>query len=518
MSKLSSPSAWTSPYAPVEEGGATLPELVRAAARRDPDRPALIDGTSGITVTYARLAARVEQVASGLAAHGFGPGDVLALYAPNRPEWAGVALAAMAAGGAATGVPATATEGELARQLRDAGASALVTVPELIGPARAAAAAAGVRLLVAIGEAEDAIALAALRRPALPAPRATPASAVALLPFSSGTTGLPKPVMLTHANLVTATRQAGRALRLTPHDTLLATAPFSHVTGFSVVLASGLAAGATVVTLARFTPAGFADVLERHRVTVLIGAPPMMAVLAGHPALEGRDLSALRVIASGGAPLGAAQQRRVAARFPHATVGQGYGLTETTAGATLPDGVAGAVPGSVGQVAPNTELAIVDVATGAALGPGEPGEIRVRGPQVMAGYRDRPDATAAVIDPDGWLRTGDLGVVDPDGNVFVVDRLKELIKVDALQVAPAELEALLLEHPDVADAAVVPRPDERHGEVPVAVVVAARELDDAALLAWVAERVAPHKRLRAVRRVEAIPRTPGGKILRRALR
>ena len=518
MSKLSSPSAWTSPYAPVEEGGATLPELVRAAARRDPDRPALIDGTSGITVTYAGLAARVDQVASGLAAHGFGPGDVLALCAANRPEWAGVALAAMAAGGAATGVAgdrhggrARATAARRRRvRARDRARA------DRSGARRRGRGGRPPRGGDRRGRGRDRAGGAASPRAA--DARATPASAVALLPFSSGTTGLPKPVMLTHANLVTATRQVGLALRLSPHDALLAAAPFSHVTGFSVVLASGLAAGATVVTLARFTPAGFADALERHRVTVLIGAPPMMAVLEGHPALEGRDLSALRVIASGGAPLGAAQQRRVAARFPHAAVGQGYGLTETTAGATLPDGVAGAVPGSVGQVAPNTELAIVDVATGAALGPGEPGEIRVRGPQVMAGYRDRPDATAAVIDPDGWLRTGDLGVVDPDGNVFVVDRLKELIKVDALQVAPAELEALLLEHPDVADAAVVPRPDERHGEVPVAVVVAARELDDAALLAWVADRVAPHKRLRAVRRVEAIPRTPGGKILRRALR
>ncbi len=323
--------------------------------------------------------------------------------------------------------------------------------------------------------------------------------------------------MLTHANLVTAARQTGSVLRLSPDDTLLAAAPFAHVTGFTVVLAAGLAAGATVVTMPRFAPAPFAELLERHRVTVLIGAPPMMAVLAGHPALAGRDLSALRLIASGGAPLGAARQREVAARFPQAAVGQGYGMTETTAGVAFPDGVAGTVPGSVGRVAPNTELAVVDPDTGAPLGPGEPGELRVRGPQVMAGYRDRPEATAAAHAPDGWLRTGDLGHVDADGNVFVTDRLKELIKVDALQVAPAELEALLLEHPGVADAAVVPRADERHGQVPVAVVVPSGPLDDDALLAWAAARVAPHKRIRAIRRVEAIPRTPGGKIRRRML-
>ena len=497
-------TCWTSPYEPVEEGGTTLHELIAGVARRHPERPALVDGTDGATVTYAVLAARIGQVAAGLRARGFGAGDVLAILAPNRPQWAGVALAAMAAGGAATGAPPTSTRRELARQLADAGASVLVCAPELAGVARAAAADAGVRELVALGEADGLTPLAALLgRPA--ATQATAPSAVALLPFSSGTTGLPKPVMLTHANLVTAARQTGSVLRLSPDDTLLAAAPFAHVTGFTVVLAAGLAAGATVVTMARFAPAPFAELLERRRVTVLIGAPPMMAVLAGHPALAGRDLSALRLIASGGAPLGAARQREVAARFPQAAVGQGYGMTETTAGVAFPDGIAGTVPGSAGRVAPNTELAVVDPHTGAPLGPGEPGELRVRGPQVAA------------PGPDGWLRTGDLGHVDADGNVFVTDRLKELIKVDALQVAPAELEALLLEHPGVADAAVVPRADERHGQVPVAVVVPSGPLDDDALLAWAAARVAPHKRIRAIRRVAAIPRTPGGKIRRRML-
>jgi acyl-CoA synthetase (AMP-forming)/AMP-acid ligase II len=198
-------------------------------------------------------------------------------------------------------------------------------------------------------------------------------------------------------------------------------------------------------------------------------------------------------------------------------VGQGYRLTETTAGVAFPDGVTATVPGSAGRVGPNTEVIAADPVTGASLGTGAEGELHVRGPQVMAGCRDRPDATAAAFAPGGWLRTGDLGRVDAEGNVFVVDRLKELIKVDALQVAPAELEALLAEHPAVADAAVVPRADARHGQVPVAVVVPAGPLDDDALLAWAAARVAAYERPRAVHRVDAIPRTPGGKILRREL-
>jgi acyl-CoA synthetase (AMP-forming)/AMP-acid ligase II len=243
--------------------------------------------------------------------------------------------------------------------------------------------------------------------------------------------------------------------------------------------------------------------LARHRVSVVIVPPPVLPLLARSPL----DLPAVQLIVSGGAPLGAPLQEAVAARFPHAAVGQGWGLTETTACGTMPDRERGTVPGSAGRVMPNTELRV-----------GEQGELLLRGPQLMAGYLNRPDATAELIDADGWLHTGDVGHVDADGNVFVVDRIKELIKVNALQVAPAELEAVLGTHPAVAECAVIPRPDERCGEVPVAVVVARAEVDAGELIAYVAGRVAPHKRLREVRFTDAIPRTPAGKILRRRLR
>jgi acyl-CoA synthetase (AMP-forming)/AMP-acid ligase II len=202
---------------------------------------------------------------------------------------------------------------------------------------------------------------------------------------------------------------------------------------------------------------------------------------------------------------------------PHAAVGQGWGLTESTACGTMPDRALGTVPGSAGRLMPNTELRVIDPETGLDVAEGADGELLIRGPQLMAGYLNRPDATAEILDADGWLHSGDLGHIDATGNVFVVDRLKELIKVSAHQVAPAELEALLATHPGVADCAVVPRPDERHGEVPVAVVVARGDVDGDALMAWLAERVAPYKRVRAVRFVDAIPRTPAGKILRRLL-
>ena len=242
-----------------------------------------------------------------------------------------------------------------------------------------------------------------------------------------------------------------------------------------------------------------------------------MAALASAPLVDRYNVSSLELIVSGGAPLGAAMHRAVARRLPHAKGGQGYGLTETAVGITMPDRRSGTVPGSVGRVMPSTELRVVDTASGRDLGAGERGELWVRGPQVMAGYLDRPDATAAVLDGDGWLRTGDLGSVDAAGNVFVHDRLKELIKVNAHQVAPAELEALLMTHPGVADAAVVRRPDARRGEVPVAVVVPRGALDTGALIGWAAERTAPYKRLADVRVAERIPRTPAGKIMRRKL-
>jgi acyl-CoA synthetase (AMP-forming)/AMP-acid ligase II len=512
---------WTSPYPPVEVGGTTLPAMVLEAAARAGDRPALVDGATGTAVPYRLLAERVRQVAAGLAARGFAPGDVLALWAPNLPQWAGVALGAMAAGGTVTGASPAATERELAAQLADAGASVLVTVPPLVAPARSAAAAAGVRELVVLGEAEgavpirDLLAAGTATRPPEPAP-----AAVALLPYSSGTTGLPKGVELTHANLVTSVRQVTSGLRITDRDTLLAVAPFSHIMGFQVTLAVPLTAGATVVTMPRFDPGRFLELIERHRVTVLVGAPPMLRVLTAHPRAAGTDLSSLELVVCGGAALSAAAQEALAARLPQATVGQAWGLTETTVGLSMPDRTAGSVPGTVGRVMPNTELRVVDPATGRDLGPGEPGELLGRGPQVMAGYRNRPEATAAMLGPDGWLRTGDLGLVDAGGNVVIVDRLKELIKVRGHQVAPAELEALLATHPAVADAAVLGREDPDDGEVPVAVVVPrpGADPDPGELLAWVAERVAPPKRLRAVRFAEAIPRTPSGKLLRRSLR
>jgi acyl-CoA synthetase (AMP-forming)/AMP-acid ligase II len=453
---------WMSAYEPVAVGDATFHGLIAATAARRPGRVA-IDG-----LTYAQLAGRVERVAATLAARGLGPGDVLAIKAPNMAPWAGTALAAMAVGAAVTGIHPLATPEEVERQIADSGAAPLIdhfdeSLLEAVGPA--------------------------------PAARVSP-HAPALLPFSSGTSGLPKGVVLTHANLVTAVRQVQRGLRLTPDDVIAVLAPLHHVMGFVVTLGCGLAAGARLKMLPRFDPATFVD--DVQDVTVLIVPPPVLGFLVDQP----RELPAAELIVTGGAPVGAPLQRAAAERFPHAVVGQGYGLTETTAVITIPDRRLGTAPGSAGRIAPNTELRVAD------------GELLVRGPQTMRGYLRDP---AELIDADGWVHTGDLGRVEDGGDVFVVDRLKELIKVNAHQVAPAELEAVLSAHPAVVESAVVGRPDERRGEVPVAFVVARGEVDGAALMAWLAARVAPHKRLHDVVFVDRLPRTPAGKILRRAL-
>ena len=497
----------TSERPAVDVGGADLHGLVLAAARAMPDRVALIDGPSGAPVSYATLANRIGCVAAAMADRGLGPGRTAAVWLPNMPPWAGVALGTMAAGATVTGVPPQASDEELARQLEDAGARVVVTTRSHAARARAAGARAGVDVVTV----EDALAPA----PAAPVPVGD--DALALLPYSSGTTAMPKGVMLTHRNLVTAVRQVSAHLEPRPGDTFLAVAPFAHVMGFVVTLAAPLAAGATVVTMPRFDVASFLELAERHRATVLVVPPPVMQLLAHHPLVEQHDLSALELIVSGGAPLGASLQRAVARRLPGVAVGQAWGMTETSVGISGPDRRRGTTPGSVGRLMPCTELRVVDPETGRDMPPGDAGELWVRGPQVTTGYRDRPEETAALLTSDGWLRTGDLGRVDASGDVFIVDRLKELLKVSGHQVAPAELEALLCTHPAVADAAVLGRADERHGEVPIAVVVARGELEAEQLMAWTAGRVAPYKRLREVRFTDALPRTPAGKLMRRLL-
>jgi acyl-CoA synthetase (AMP-forming)/AMP-acid ligase II len=498
-------------------------DLASFALRHSPelgDRPALIDASSGRAIAYAELAPLVRRAATGLAARGFRQGDVLAIYAPNLPEYAVAAHAVMSLGGVVTTANPLYTPAELATQLTDSRARAIVTVPTFLEHARQAAAEARCRELYVIGEADEATPFGALlehgENP--PAVQIDPGDTAALL-YSSGTTGLPKGVELTHRAIVANLMQTAIALDSRKDDTILAVAPFFHALGFAVVLNTSLSVGATVMSLPRFDLEVFLRAIQDQRVTGTVIVPPIALALARHPAVEGYDLRSLRYVGCGAAPLGKEIEEECAERLG-CVFQQGYGMTEATASIAIP--AIGAPDlhryGQAGILVAGTEARVVDPDSGVDLGTGGTGEIWIRGPQLMRGYLGRPEATAETIDADGWLHSGDIGRVDEDGRVFITDRIKELIKYKAYQVAPAELEALLCSHPAVAGAAVVGTPHEAAGELPTAFVVAGEEVSDDELMSWVAERVAPHKRIRRVERIEEIPCSPSGKILRRELR
>jgi acyl-CoA synthetase (AMP-forming)/AMP-acid ligase II len=509
-----------SPHPDVEIPDMALHDLVLAGAAERGNRAAVVDGPTGRALTYGQLAAGVRQMAAGLAARGFGKGDVFAVYSPNLPEYAVAFYGVSAAGGATTTVNPLYTAGELAVQLADAGARFLLTAPPLLDRAIEAATRSGVEEIFVFGEAKGGTPFASLLSATGTAPPTIvidPATDVVALPYSSGTTGLAKGVMLTHRNLVATLVQWNAVLPTGPKDRLIAVLPFFHTYGLGLLMGWALWCGAALVSMPRFDLEEFLRVLQEQRITRALLVPPILRALAKHPLVASYDLSALELIGSGAAPLDPELERAVAERLGCPVV-QGYGLTETTtavcstAGAPL-----GPRDGSVGVLLPDTEARLVDPASGQDLGTGEPGELWVRGPQVMRGYLNAELATAAVLDPDGWLRTGDLCRVDTDGYLFVVDRIKELIKYKGYQVAPAELEAVLLAHPHVADAAVVRSPDQEAGEIPKAFVVANGPVDAEDLMAWVAEKVAPHKRIRRVEFVNDIPKGPYGKILRHIL-
>jgi acyl-CoA synthetase (AMP-forming)/AMP-acid ligase II len=391
-------------------------------------------------------------------------------------------------------------------------------VPAFLATARAAAGTAGgARIIVTGPAASDTIAFGTLlgdagQRPDEP----IDPEALALLPYSSGTTGLAKGVMLTHRACLTNVVQMLTVLPSGPADRVLAVAPFFHAVGLIVLAARALCGGATLVTLPRFEVTGFLAALQDHRITQTVVVPPIVHALARHPAVDQYDLSSLEWLGCGAAPLGAEMQQACARRIG-CPVGQGYGMTEATAAIALWHAGTPVVPGTSGRLVPGVAARITDPATGADLAPGQPGELWVRSPALMTGYLNNPDATAVTIDPGGWLHTGDIARFDAEGHLFIVDRLKELIKVKGFQVAPAELEALLRSHPAVADAAVIGVPDERTGERPKAYVVPVGPVTARELTEYVAERVAPHKQIHQVAFTDAIPTSPSGKILRRLL-
>lgn len=524
---------FTSPHPDVEIPDLSVYDsLFGSIATSDLDRIALRDGTTGDETSYRQLIGQIDALAGALAAAGIGIGDVVALHAPNVPAFATVFHGILRAGATATTVNGLYTAEEIEAQLVDAGASMLFTVSPLLPQALAAASAAGIPTdrIVVLDGAEEHASLRDLLVRRLPAPEVSfdPATHIAVLPYSSGTTGRPKGVMLSHRNLVANVQQSIPQLGMVADDRILAVLPFFHIYGMTVLLNLALSRRASLVTMPRFDLVEFLRIIQDFRCSYVFIAPPIAVALAKHPLVDQYDLSSVHTIFSGAAPLDATLGHAVESRLG-CRMRQGYGMTEMSpVSHAIALDAEGASLDSVGTTLPNMQCRIVDPETGAEVayppaGSDEEsaaGELLCAGPNVMLGYLGNEEATAQTLEADGFLHTGDIATVRGDGTVRIIERLKELIKYHGYQVAPAELEALLLGHPAIADAAVIGVPDDEGQEVPKAFVVlqAGATLADDELMTWVAEQVAPHKKIRRVEFVESIPKSASGKILRKDLR
>jgi 4-coumarate--CoA ligase len=491
-------------------------------------RVALVDAATGAEKSYRALRDEILACAGALAARGAGPGVRIGLFCPNSPSFAVVFHGILRSGATVTTINTLSTTAEIAKQLTDAQAEWLVTVSSLLPQAHAAASRAGIAAdhLIVLDGVDGHPSLADLIGGGRPAPEVTiePATHIAVLPYSSGTTGVPKGVMLSHRNLVANVQQCRVNIDLRGTDRVLAVLPFFHIYGMTVLLNLALRQRATLVTMPRFDLPEFLTHIQRYGCTYLFIAPPIAVALAKHPIVDDYDISTVHTVFSGAAPLdgdtAAAAGRRI-----HARVLQGYGMTELSpVSHAIPPNRDDIPVSSVGTMLPNLECKVVDIETGEEIedfgpdGDTRPGELWVRGPNVMLGYLGRPEATAEILDADGFLHTGDIVTCNSAGYFTIVDRLKELIKYKGYQIAPAELEALLLAHPKVMDAAVIGVLDDDHEEIPKAFVVAADGLTEAEVLEFVAANVAPHKKVRRVEFIDAIPKSSSGKIFRKELR
>lgn len=522
--------SFNSPFPDVEIPNLSVYDyLFGSITDADLEKPALVDGTSGAVTTYQALIGQINGIAGALAARGLELGDVVGLHSPNVPAFASVLHGILRAGGTATTINALYTAEDIAKQLTGSGAKFLFTVSPLYPQAKAAAEKVGIPddHVIVLDGAEGHPTLKDLLTQGAPAPEVSfdPSTQIAVLPYSSGTTGVPKGVILTHRNLVANVAQMEPRVGIDGDDAILALLPFFHIYGLTVLLNIALKLRAKLVTMPKFDLVEFLRIIQDNKLTYLFIAPPVAVALAKHPLVGEYDLSSVHTIFSGAAPLDEELGKAVAKRLD-TRVRQGYGMSELSP-------VSHAIPfdrddmplSSVGLPLANTVNKLVDPETLDEIdlpteGLSKPGELWVKGPNVMAGYLNNPTATAETLDDDGYLHTGDIAVVDAEGVVYIVDRLKELIKYKGYQVPPAELEALLLTHPEIADAAVIGVLDDEGEEVPKAFVVlqANATIDEDGVIAFVAERVSPHKKVRKVEFIETVPKSAAGKILRKDLR
>jgi long-chain acyl-CoA synthetase len=496
--------------------------LLSRAAERWPNKVAL--SFRGHDLRFRELDRFASFLANALLSRGLQPQDRVALFLPNCPEYETAFFGCTRANLVPSPLNPSYKEREVRHQITEAGAAALI-VHAALWPVvdRIRQELPSLRTIVVVGDIapdgavtfDDLIAQGTDSSPHV----AIRPNDLAALPFSSGTTGASKGVMLTQRNLVCNTCQFADATQTTDADTVLIFLPLYHIYGVSLMSFS-VTMGARQILLERFDLAEVVRLIEEDQVTQLYVVPPVMLALANASHVLPEQFRSLRFMMSAAAPLSPDVARRVHQQLGVPVV-QAYGMTETsplTHMVPLDRPEAGLE--SVGQVAADTRCRLVDLMTGEReLPPGEVGEVVLGGPQIMAGYWNAPEETARVL-RDGWLYSGDVGRVDEEGNLYIVDRKKEMIKYKAFSIAPAELEALLLEHPAIADCAVTAMPDDEAGEVPRAYVVLRPDqgASPEELQAFVRERVAGYKQIRRVDVLDAIPRTPSGKILRRLLR
>jgi long-chain acyl-CoA synthetase len=495
-----------------------LHDRLREVAREVPDKVALRMGDR--EVSYRDIDAMSERFAGALAKRGVRKGDRVTLFMPNSVEFVIAFYGTLKAGGVVNPINVQSKEREVRFQVEDAAArivlyhEMLAAVIDLVRAelpnvkfvvAGAGAAPAGVERFDDLVAEEGA------------APVRVAMDDLAALPYTSGTTGFPKGVMLTHANLTANQQQFFAAVPVRRDDVFLNVLPYFHIYALNLLMSGAISLGATQVIMPRFDMVEYCTLVESRRATVCFIVPPLVLGLAMSPEVEKHDFSSVRFFFSGAAPLAPDPARRMAQRLGKPII-QGYGLTETSP-VTHANPVDAAILESIGPAIVGTEDKIVDLETGTrTLATGEVGEICVRGPQVMKGYWNKPQDTADVI-RDGWFHTGDVGKKDPSGYVFIVDRKKEFIKYKGFGVGPAEVEAVLCEHPAVADAGVIGKKDDEAGEIPKAFVQlrpnATATADE--LIAFVKGRIADYKRVREVEFIDKVPRTASGKILRREL-
>jgi len=508
-----------SPLPDVEIPDVTITAHVLRRATELADRVAICDAAGTSSYTFSELSDAIHSLAGGVASRGVGPGTVVGLMAPNLPDYAVVFHGVAVAGGAVTTINPTYGAEEVRHQLQDAGATMLFTVPMFIETALVAIEGTDVAEVIVMGDAvPGSTPMADVFGDPIDQVPVDHATHTVVLPYSSGTTGLPKGVMLTHRNLVANIEQCRHAIKYTDDEVALAALPFFHIYGMQVLMNGLLANGVTTVTMPRFDMVEALQAVQDRKITRFFAVPPIILGLAKAPIVDDYDTSSIRQIFSGAAPLGAELAAEAGARLGCEVV-QGFGMTELSPVSHCT--VEGEYrPGTSGVTVSNTESRIVDPATGEDQGVGERGELWVRGPQVMVGYLNNPDATAATIDDDGWLHTGDVAIIDDHGHMTIVDRLKELIKFKGFQVAPAELEALLITHPKVADVAVIGIPDDEAGEIPKAFVTATPgdtvTLEE--IQALVGEHLVSYKQIKQLEVIDAIPKSASGKILRKDLR